>query len=84
MFTAWRARRKADADARVLGALGAGERSTHEVLTLSGLSPTRCTLALHRLEAAGRVWARWDTVPPIGDGPRRRLYRLSGDQPAQS
>jgi DNA-binding transcriptional ArsR family regulator len=76
MIRAHLARRRVDADRRVLAAL---RHSTpaggYDLWTRTGLRPGQVTLALARLEAAGLVVSEFETGQPPGR--RRRLYRAA-------
>jgi PadR family transcriptional regulator PadR len=50
-----------------------------ELSRMSGIKSGTMYPALIRLEAAGWLESRWETIDPALEGrPRRRLYRLTG------
>jgi DNA-binding PadR family transcriptional regulator len=73
----WRARRERRhwiAEALITTALREEpDSSGYPLMRRTGLSSGRLYVALARLEAAGRITARWADGPY----PRRRLYRLA-------
>lgn len=79
----WFARRRAEAERRILTELGAPWGSEHSIIWHYGGDVMRRTrmragrfyLALGRLENAGRIEAKWDAREPNAKH-RRRMYRL--------
>lgn len=83
-FGRWMARRRDDADERVLGSIRFMRRnvSGFEIMRLTKLSPGRIYPALDRLEAAGLIYHYEEQLEPWQKKvrPPRRLYAPTGGQ----
>jgi DNA-binding PadR family transcriptional regulator len=79
VIRAWLARRRADADRRVLAALTErGSAYGHDLRRATRLRAARLYPALDRLTADGCV--TWEWVPQPGGRPARRLYIATTEQ----
>jgi DNA-binding PadR family transcriptional regulator len=63
--------------ALILRAIAAGHLHGFDIMEVSGLPSGTVYPALRRLEREGALVSQWETAP--GPGPRRRVYRLTGE-----